>query len=38
LHDVVLNNAMYVGNSMEYRYKLSTKQRVEQFLNVKMSM
>lgn len=29
LHDVVLNNAMYVGNSMEYRYKLSTKQRVE---------
>ncbi|QBE98771.1 Alpha-monoglucosyldiacylglycerol synthase [Blautia producta] len=38
LHDVVLNNAMYIGNSMEYRYKLSTKQRVEQFLNVKMSM
>ena len=38
LNDVVSNNEMYVENCMEYRYKLSTKQRVEQFLSVKMSM
>lgn len=31
LHEVVSNNELYVGNCMEYRYKLSTKQRVEQF-------
>lgn len=38
LHEVVSNNELYVGNCMEYRYKLSTKQRVEQFLKVKRLM
>lgn len=31
MHEVVSNNELYVRNCMEYRYKLSTKQRVEQF-------
>lgn len=38
LHEVVSNNELYVGNCMEYRYKLSTKQKVEQFLKVKRLM
>ena len=35
LNDVVSNSEMYIENCMKYRYKLSTKQRVEQFLEVK---
>ena len=34
LNDVVSNSEMYIENCMKYRYKLSTKQRVEQFLEV----
>ena len=35
LNDVVSNSEMYIENCMKYRYKLSAKQRVEQFLEVK---
>ena len=35
LNDVVSNSEMYIENCMKYRYKLSTKQRVEQFLEAK---
>ena len=38
LNDVAINNTTYVENCMRYRYKLSTKHRVEQFLEVKCSM
>lgn len=38
LNDVVSNNEIYVRNCMEYRYKLSTKQKIEQFLSVKKSL
>ena len=34
LNDVVSNSEMYIENCMKYRYKLSTKQRVEQFLEI----
>ena len=34
LNEVVSNSEMYVGNCIKYRYKLSTKQRVEQFLEI----
>lgn len=34
LQNVVFNNKKYVKNCMEYRYKLSTKQRVEQFQTI----
>ena len=34
LTDVVSNSEMYIENCMKYRYKLSTKQRVEQFLEI----
>ncbi len=35
LNDVVSNSEMYIESCIKYRYKLSTKQRVEQFLEVK---
>lgn len=38
LNNVVSNNSGYVENCMNYRYKLSTKQRVEQFLEAKRLM
>ena len=38
LNDVVSNGSMYIENCKRYRYKLSTKQRVEQFLEVKRMM
>ena len=34
LNDVVSNSEMYIESCMKYRYKLSTKQRVEQFLEI----
>ena len=34
LNDVISNSEMYIENCMKYRYKLSTKQRVEQFLEI----
>ena len=34
LNDVVSNSEMYIENCMKYRYKLSTKQSVEQFLEI----
>lgn len=34
LNDVVYNSEMYIENCMKYRYKLSTKQRVEQFIEI----
>ena len=34
LNDVISNDEMYIENCMTYRYKLSTKQRVEQFLEI----
>lgn len=34
LKDVVSNSKMYIKNCMKYRYKLSTKQKVEQFLEI----
>ena len=34
LQKIVLNNEKYVKNCMDYRYKLSTKRRVEQFIEV----
>lgn len=34
LNDVVSNSKLYIENCMKYRYKLSTKQRVEQFLEI----
>lgn len=34
LNNVVSNSEMYVENCMKYRYKLSTKQRVKQFLKI----
>lgn len=34
MNDVVSNSEMYIENCMKYRYKLSTKQRVEQFLEI----
>ena len=34
LNEVASNSEMYVGNCIKYRYKLSTKQRVEQFLDI----
>ena len=34
LNDVVSNSEMYIENCMKYRYKLSTKQRVEQFIEI----
>lgn len=34
LQEVVLNNEDYVGNCMNYRYTLSTKKRVEQFIAI----
>lgn len=33
---MISNSEMYIENCMKYRYKLSTKQRVEQFLEVKI--
>lgn len=38
LEAIVSDNRVYVENCMNYRYKLSTKQRVEQFLEVKRLM
>lgn len=38
LNNVVSNNNGYVENCMNYRYKLSTKQRVEKFLEAKRLM
>ena len=34
LNDVVSNSDIYIENCMKYRYKLSTKQRVEQFIEI----
>lgn len=34
LQKIVFNNEKYVKNCMDYRYKLSTKRRVEQFIEV----
>lgn len=34
LNDVVSNCEEYIENCMKYRYKLSTKQRVKQFLKI----
>ena len=34
LEDVVCNNGYYVKNCMEYRHRLSTKRRVEQFMDL----
>ena len=34
LQKIVLNNEKYVKNCMDYRYKLSTKRRVEQFIKL----
>ena len=38
LNEVTSNSERYIENCMKYRYKLSTKQRVEQFLEVKNLM
>ena len=38
LQEIVLNNEKYVMNCMYYRYKLSTKRRVEQFVKVSDSL
>lgn len=34
LHRIVLNSEEYITNCMNYRYKLSTKKRVEQFIKI----
>ena len=34
LVEIVLNNKKYVKNCIDYRYKLSTKRRVEQFIEL----
>lgn len=34
LQDVVCNNSFYIKNCMDYRYRLSTKRRVEQFIEL----
>lgn len=38
LNDVVSNSETFIKNCMNYRYKLSTKQRVEQFIGIKKLM
>lgn len=38
LNNVVSNSKLYIENCMKYRYKLSTKQRVEQFFEVRKLM
>lgn len=35
LNNVVSNNETFIKNCMNYRYKLSIKQRVEQFIEIK---
>ena len=38
LWEIVLNSEKYVNNCMQYRYRLSTKRRVEQFVEVSLHM